>query len=176
MTWICSRRWLALLLLSASIVQRPSAAAPEVDSLFAAFWSAENAQAADAAASAIVESGVTFDDALARLMKGRHYSSEVPTGVVLLSRRAEGEELPYTLNVPTTYNPSHAYRVRVQLHGGVGAGEDNRRRGGEIGELASERVDGAAGEGRSRPAEHGGSTRPGGATPVCSTCARFSTA
>ena len=149
MTPICSRRWLALLLLSASIVQRPSAAAQGVDSLFAAFWSAENAQAADGAASAIVESGITFDEALARLMKGRHYSRDVPTGVVLLSRSADGEEFPYSLDVPTTYDPSHAYRVRVQLHGGVGAGEDNRRRGsGAIGELASDRVDGAAGEGQ----------------------------
>lgn len=113
------------------------AAAAAIDAAFDQWWSASDPDGARGAASRVIQSGVTFDDAFRRLRAGRTYARDVPTGVVLERRRAEGEEFYYSLDVPPTYDPSRRYQVRIQLHGGVGAGEDNRRRGnGAIGALA----------------------------------------
>lgn len=110
---------------------------PEVDAAFTQWWTAADPDAARAAAGRIVQSGVTFDEAFRLLRAGRIYPRDVPTGVVLDGRRAEGEEFFYSLDVPHTYDPAHRYQVRIQLHGGVGVGEDNRRRGnGAIGSMA----------------------------------------
>jgi hypothetical protein len=109
----------------------------EVDAAFKQWWAAPDPEAARDAADRVVQSGVSFADAFRRLRAGRVYARNVPTGVVLDSRRADGEEFFYSLDVPPNYVPSRRYHVRVQLHGGVGAGEDNRRRGtGAIGEMA----------------------------------------
>lgn len=109
----------------------------EIDAALTQWWTAVDPDAARAAAGRVVQSGVTFDEAFRRLRAGRVYARDVPTGVVLESRRAEGEEFFYSLDVPPTYDPSRRYQVRIQLHGGVGAGEDNRRRGnGAIGAMS----------------------------------------
>jgi hypothetical protein len=97
-----------------------------VDRAFAAFWSAPDAAAAAERAEEVVRSGVTFDDALARVTKGRQYAANVPRGLqhhthrVPTAGRADGLEHQYAFTVPETYDPTRAYRVRVQLHGGVG--------------------------------------------------------
>jgi hypothetical protein len=115
------------------------AADARIDAAFAAFWRASTAEESADASAALIASGVTFDDALRRLKLGRRYTAAVPTGVVRLSRRADGDEFSYSFDVPRSYDPSRKYRVRFQLHGGVGAGEDNRRRGtGAIGTLAGD--------------------------------------
>src|ERR1700733_9907863 len=91
-----------------------------VDAAFRQFWDARNPQEAAGAGSAVVKSGVGFDDAFARLRKGRMYPADAPRGVVRLSHRTGAAEFPYTLDVPQTYDPARRYQVRVQLHGGVG--------------------------------------------------------
>ena len=79
------------------------AADTSVDAAFAAFWQASTAAEISGATAAIIASGVTFDDALRRLKAGRRYTADVPTGVVQLSRRAVGEEFPYSFDVPRSY-------------------------------------------------------------------------
>jgi acetyl esterase/lipase len=110
-------------------------AAPSVDAAFKAFWDAATDQAAKAAAD-VVQSGVTFDEAYARLSRGRAYASDVPRGVVKLTRRSASDEFPYTVDVPQTYDPAKKYQVRVQLHGGVMRPDPAARGDGSIGALA----------------------------------------
>lgn len=129
----------AACLSSGHLVGQSRVPAAAADAAFAAFWEAADPDTAHAASAAILDSGITFADAFARLRTGRPYSRHVPTGVVLDSRHGDGEEFFYSVDVPPTYDPGRRYRVRVQLHGGVGAGEDNRRRGtGAIGGMAGD--------------------------------------
>lgn len=108
-----------------------------VDAAFRQFWNARNRQEAAKAADVVVESGVGFDDAYARLKKGRTYSAKVPRGVVRSSHRIDGTEFIYTLDVPRTYDPARKYQVRVMLHGGIMMRTDGTPRGsGSIGALA----------------------------------------
>jgi pimeloyl-ACP methyl ester carboxylesterase len=121
----------------ASALQPSSAAAPSVDAAFRAFWDAKNPDAAAKAAQAVVASGVSFDDALARLKRGREYSKQVKRGAVRLQRRSILGEFFYDLDVPETYDPARTYQVRVQLHGGVMMRGTSQPRGsGGIGALA----------------------------------------
>lgn len=104
-------------------------AAPDpaaVDRAFKSFWDAADPEAAAKRINDIVRTGVNFDEALARLRKGRPYSKEVPRGPQHLTHRVfvgvdqpGGLEHPYTIVIPQDYDPAHAYPVRVQLHGGV---------------------------------------------------------
>jgi hypothetical protein len=107
-----------------------------VDAAFRQFWDARNPEEAAAAGAAVVKSGATFDDAFARLKKGRAYLADVPRGVVRLTRRTGAVEFPYTLDVPRTYDPARRHQVRVQLHGGVGRPDPTPRGDGSIGTLA----------------------------------------
>lgn len=90
------------------------------DAGFDRFFQARTAAEVSASTDEIVAVGIGVDDALARLRRGRTYSAAVPRGIVQASYRGEGAEYFYTLDVPETYDPSRAYQVRVQLHGGVG--------------------------------------------------------
>ena len=72
---------LAILAALVSLAAAPSA----VDTAFKKFWDASNPQEAAGVADAIVKSGVTFDDAYARLKRGRTLSSNVPKGIVRLN-------------------------------------------------------------------------------------------
>jgi poly(3-hydroxybutyrate) depolymerase len=121
------------LTLAASL--RLLAAASAVDQAFDQFWSANAPDAAANAIDAVVKSGISFDDALVRLKKGRRYRSDVPRGVVKLSHRIGADEFPYMLDVPETYDAAKKYQVRIQLHGGVGR-PDATPRGNGIGQLA----------------------------------------
>jgi dienelactone hydrolase len=113
-----------------------SAASPEVDRAFNAFWAARTPQEAAKLVPDIVRSGVTFDEASRRLKAGRPYAANVPKGVVRLSYQAGGKEFFYAVNVPDSYDPAQRYQVRFQLHGGVSR-ESNKPRGdGGIGALA----------------------------------------
>jgi predicted esterase len=116
-------------------VPAPRAASAAVEKAFAKFWSARSPAEAENAATDVVKSGVSFDDALATVKHGRTYPSNPPKGIVRESRRVGGAEFAYTLDVPLTYSPSKTYQVRVQLHGGVGR-PDASPRGNGIGQLA----------------------------------------
>ncbi len=106
-----------------------SAATPSsVDAAFKAFWDAIDVADATKAVDAVVKSGVSFDDAYARLKAGRTYPADAARGVVKLSRISAGGEFFYDLNVPATYTPAKKYQVRFQLHGGTGGRNDNKPR------------------------------------------------
>ena len=107
----------------------PAAAPPTPDAAFQKFWDARNPQDAAKAAQALVGSGVTFDETLARLKRGRTYLTSAKRGVVHLDRRSIAGDFFYDLIVPETYDPGRKYQVRVQLHGGVMMRETSEPRG-----------------------------------------------
>ncbi len=113
-----------------------SASAPPVDDAFHAYWNATSVPEAAQAAPAVVASGVSFDDAYARLRAGRTYQATVPRGVQKLTRSTDTGDFPYTVDVPPTYDPARKYQVRVQLHGGVMRPDPASRGDGSIGALA----------------------------------------
>jgi hypothetical protein len=125
---------LAVSLLSATI----TAATPaEIDAAFKKFWAAADPRAAARVANEIIELGVSFDEAHARLKRGRTYAADVPRGVVRLRHRFSLGDFWYSVEVPKTYDPQRAYQVRIQLHGGVGGRTNGTIRGtGSIGALA----------------------------------------
>ena len=97
-----------------------------VEAAFERFWEATAPADVAAAADAIVAMGVSFDDAMARLKSGRRYSGAVLAGTLSASYRGPDHQFFYSLDVPDGYDPRRAYPVRFQLHGGIGAREDNR--------------------------------------------------
>ena len=90
------------------------------DAAFERFFQARTTEEIAAASDAIVASGVGFDEAYARLKRGRTYAPTVARGIVQASHRNDSGEYFYTLDVPQSYDPARRYQVRVQLHGGVG--------------------------------------------------------
>jgi pimeloyl-ACP methyl ester carboxylesterase len=108
-----------------------------VDAAFQKFFSASSSQEAARTVEDVLESGVTFEDAFARLRTGRRYAAQQAGIFRLMNQTSDGVEHYYAVNVPETYDPSHKYQVRFQLHGGVDGRTDNQPRGsGGIGQLA----------------------------------------
>jgi len=101
------------------------------------FWEAKNPQEAERAVGAVLKTAPSFEQAATRLKQGRSYSTDVPKGVVRLSRRSGDVEFPYMLDVPASYDPTRKYQVRVQLHGGVARSEPAQR-GNGVGPLAGD--------------------------------------
>ena len=84
------------------------------------FLSAPNRDAAARLVNEVVASGVTFEDAYARLKRGRNYSPSAPRGLGRLTHRtSDGLTHDYAIIVPQSYAASRPYQVRVQLHGGI---------------------------------------------------------
>jgi hypothetical protein len=108
-----------------------------IDSAFGRFWSSNSPEEAGRVADEIGKSGVSFEDAFARLKAGRPYAPQ-PSGILRLSNKTrDGVEHYYSVNVPENYDPTRKYQVRFQLHGGVDGRSDNQPRGnGAIGQLA----------------------------------------
>jgi acetyl esterase/lipase len=108
-----------------------------VDAAFQKFWLADSPEQATRLADDVVKSGVSFDDALARLKAGRRYAPQQPGIVKLMNKTRDGVEHNFAVNVPDGYDPAKKYQVRFQLHGGVDGRTDNQPRGsGAIGQLA----------------------------------------
>ena len=128
--------WTLALAATALGVALVSASAPSVDEAFTAYWAAMSVTEATSAAPGILQSGVDFDTALARLKKGRPYDRNAPRGVQKLTRTQVATTFPFTVDVPATYDPARRYQVRVQLHGGVGRPDAAARGDGSIGALA----------------------------------------
>ncbi len=113
---LCVLCTLCLLDAAAALV---GATPPTVDAAFQQFWAAKSPQDASKAAQAIVGSGVSFEDALSRLARGRPYSAAARRGTFTLQRRSIAGDFAYDVVVPESYDPSRSYQLRVQLHGGV---------------------------------------------------------
>lgn len=114
---------------------RPSLAAQSsgLESLWQAYWRADSPKAAAAEAEKLLKAAVTFDDALARLKKGRTYSPVNPGPRAMRFTAPGGAAYDNTVDVPATYDPARRWPVRVQLHGGVVRQdpEEGRRRRGQ---------------------------------------------
>jgi hypothetical protein len=109
---------------------------PSVDESFNTFWSAESPHEAASEVPDVLASGVTFDEAYARLKKGRTYSSSAPRGPVWMKHRLALGDYWYSVDVPQSYTPAKVYQVRIQLHGGVMGRDRSEVRGnGLIGGL-----------------------------------------
>jgi len=105
---------------SAVAVAGQGAATPaRVDAAFARFWAADDPGEAGDRVDDLIEAGVDFDTAWARLEAGRPYEAQ-PTGEVDMPFRRDGVVFENVVEIPEGYDPSRAWPVRVQLHGGVG--------------------------------------------------------
>ena len=123
----------AALAVSAAVV---SAQPPSIDAAFEQFWSAKSLTEAQRQVDAIERSGIAFDEAYARLRRGRTYAAAQSGQLRLTNRTSDGVEHQYAVNIPEPYDPSRRYQVRVQLHGGVMMRSDNRIVGpGTVGAL-----------------------------------------
>jgi len=99
---------------------RAAADAAAVQRAFDGFLGAADRDAAAKVTPEVVASGVTFEDAYARLKQGRSYSRTVPHGLQhLKNHTSDGLEHEFIVIVPDDYDASRAYQVRVQLHGGI---------------------------------------------------------
>ena len=115
----------ALAVLCGAALSASQSIAPSADAAFSRFFEAHTPEESSAAGGAIIAAGISFDEAFARLKKGRTYASDVARGVVQGSYRGNDGDFFYTLVVPENYDPSRRYQVRVQLHGGVGRQPSN---------------------------------------------------
>jgi hypothetical protein len=97
-----------------SAAQSSNRAPALTDAAFSDFLNAPTAREAVAVADRIVASGVGFEEAFARLRRGRVYSRDVPRGVVEQKYRSETGEYFYTLDVPQGYDPTRAYPDRTR--------------------------------------------------------------
>jgi dienelactone hydrolase len=112
------RRSLLVLLLGA-LATHPVRGTANVDAAFKVFWDAPGASAAEKASHAVVESGVSFDEAWRRLKAGRVYSTE-KTGLIRRPASVGGVTIDNIIEVPAEYDSAKKWPLRVQLHGGVG--------------------------------------------------------
>src|SRR6516164_5735184 len=84
------------LLLSLDIHARDA----RIDEALNGFWAASSPQQVARAIDQLIATGLTFEDAFARLKAGRTYSKDVPTGIVRASRTADGRGFFYSIEVP----------------------------------------------------------------------------
>src|SRR6185295_19457987 len=104
---------------------------------FKKFFDAISPQEAAKAIDGIASSGVSFEDAYARLKHGRAYTADAPRGVVRLKHHFALGDFWYTVEVPDKYDPARSDQARIQLHGGVSRPQTSEIRGsGSIGALA----------------------------------------
>lgn len=93
--------------------------------LFERFFAAEDPAAAAAVGAEIVAAGVDFDAAWARLKQGRRYLDEKRGEYSLRWRSKSGPFFNNVVEVPAEYDPVRQWKLRVQLHGGVGRPSPN---------------------------------------------------
>jgi hypothetical protein len=92
----------------------------DIERAFAAFWAAPHPAAAAGRIDAVLKTGVSFEDALARVRRGRDHDADVPRGRQIGRHRTfDGLDHEYVFIVPRTYDATRPYQVRVQLHGGI---------------------------------------------------------
>ncbi len=94
--------------------------ASAVDRAFRSFWSAPHTSAAAERIEPILQTGVSFADALSRVRHGRDYDADVPRGLQFGRHRTfDGIDHEYAFVIPKDYDSSRPYQVRFQLHGGI---------------------------------------------------------
>ena len=101
-----------------------------VDALWQAFWRADSPRHAAKEAEKLLKAGVEFDAAWAALKRGRPYAKAQVGERAMRGTAQAGVAFDNFIDVPEEYEPSRAWPVRVQLHGGVDRQdpEEGRRR------------------------------------------------
>ncbi len=113
-----------LVVIALSCIAAGAQAPADAEKLFEAFFAAE--QPADAAViGEAIAKTVEFDTAFARLKKGRAYLDEKRGEYSLRWRSTSGPFFNNVVDVPAAYDPARKWRLRVQLHGGVGRPSPN---------------------------------------------------
>jgi predicted esterase len=113
------RRFLCLFACAVCITAHPAADDAAIDRAFKEFWNAGDTAGAAKRIGDILKSGVSFQEAVARVRRGRDYSSDVPRGAQHLLHRVTTLDHAYTVVIPEDYDATRAYQVRVLLHGGA---------------------------------------------------------
>jgi hypothetical protein len=108
-----------LLVVAAALSSGQKQRTSSVDAAWRAFWSADTVDRRVAAAAGVLATGVTIDDLTAQLKRGHEYRAE-SIGRVSLPTSEHGLELDNVLEVPSDYDASRSWPLRVTLHGGVG--------------------------------------------------------
>ena len=96
-----------------------SAPPATTNAAFKAFWDAPNPDAAEKTVRGIIDSGADFDTVWNRLKAGRTYAKE-KTGLIRVPVTVSGVPLENLIEIPADYDPAKKWKVRVQLHGGIG--------------------------------------------------------
>ena len=91
-----------------------------IERAFRSFWAAPNPASAAGRIDAILKTGVSFEDALTQIRRGRDHDADVPRGLQIGRHRTfDGLDQEYVFIIPKTYDATRPYQVRVQLHGGI---------------------------------------------------------
>jgi len=98
---------------------------PAADALFERYFLAEDPASAAVVGAEIVAAGLDFDTTFARLKAGRRYLDEKRGQYALRWRSTSGPFFNNVVEVPAEYDPRRAWKLRVQLHGGVGRPSPN---------------------------------------------------
>jgi hypothetical protein len=101
---------------SVSLAAQSSSA---IDKAFEAYWKADSPAGAARAGERLINAGIDFDTALARLRAGRPYKKERGGEFSWRYTGPERTVFNNSIEVPPDYDPSRPWQVRVQLHGGV---------------------------------------------------------
>lgn len=127
--------WIAILplaLVTAALPTRAAQPPGAVDRAFEDFWKADDARGAERAAERLLRTGVTFEDAFARLRRGRVYGREKTGSFAMRFTGGAGVVFENFVEVPAEYTPAKPWPVRVQLHGGVNRRESTTAEGGAL--------------------------------------------
>jgi predicted esterase len=95
------------------------------DALFEQFFAAESPADALPIGEQIAARGDAFQAVYARLKKGRAYFEEKRGEYSLRWRSKSGPFFNNVVEIPATYDPALRWKLRVQLHGGVGRPSPN---------------------------------------------------
>lgn len=113
-------------------------AQPRAGQAMERYLQAPDAAAAEVAAEAVAQSGITIAQAVARLKAGRAYASMRSGASTIRLTASDGTIIETLLEVPASYTPTRRWPVRVQLHGGV----SRPASGGDARPLAPNRIQG----------------------------------
>lgn len=133
---------LALSLVAAGAARQPRATA--IDDAFRTFFAAASPAEAERLVDDVLATRVTFEEAYARLKKGRAYAEIPDSDLAYRWKHPTGVTFRNVVEVPDVYDPSRSWPARVQLHGGIGrpAPQDPRQAPGRGGAAAANRIAG----------------------------------
>ena len=113
------RRFFCLLACAVLVGARTVADSAAIDQAFKEFWDAGDPSGAAKHIADILKTGVTFEDAVSHIRRGRDYSQDVSRGAQRFMHRVTTLDHAYTIIIPENYDAARAYQVGVQLHGGA---------------------------------------------------------